>query len=78
MILMTFNNSFFFQFPNLGGQTAAVNFKIVGKLLTIVGNVKAVAASLFGFLGKVGHDLIARGALRDHLDFLVKENGFAC
>ena len=77
MILMTLNNSFFFQFPNFRGQTAAVDFEIVGKCLAIVGNIKAVAASLFGFLGQVGHDLIARGALGNDFYLLMEKDGFA-
>ena len=76
MLFMAFDNAFFFEFADLDRKTATLNFKIVGKLLAIVGNLKAVTVFLFGFLRKIGQKLVTCAALGDHLDLLVKTDGF--
>jgi len=75
---MALDNAFFFEFADLGRQTAAVDFEIVGKCLAVVGNIKAVFARLSCFLGKIGHDLIARGALGNDFYLLMEKDGFVC
>jgi len=60
MILIRVNYAFFFQFSDLGGKTASVDLKIIGELLAVKGNVKAVAVDLFRLHQEISHKLLAR------------------
>ena len=76
MIFLVLKNAFLLHFADLGGQTATLNLKIIGKLLTVKGDVKAVAVCFFGLQHQIGHQLFAGGALGRDLDPLVERNGF--
>ena len=51
---------------------ASVDLKVVGKLLTVKGNVKAVAVRFFGLYGQVRKQLFSGCALGGHLRTLVE------
>ena len=76
MFFMAFDHAFFFEFADLDRKTAAIDFEIVGKLLAVIGNFKAMTFFLFGFLRKISQKLVSCATLADHLDLLVKTDGF--
>ena len=63
VIFRAFKHAFVTQLTDLGGETAAFDFKVIGKLLAVEGNVKAAAVRFFCLKGQVGQELISRGAL---------------
>ena len=75
MLLFTLQDALAAQFADLGGQSAALNFKVVGELLAVKGNVKAVVSCLFGLQHQIGQQLVTGGALGGHLNALVEHNG---
>ena len=43
MLSVAFNNTFLAKFTYFCGQSAAVNLKIIGKFLSVKGNIKTTA-----------------------------------
>ena len=72
MILFAFQNALFAQFSDLGGKTAAVNLKIVGKLLTVKGDIKGIAVHLLGAQHQIGHQLFSRASFGSDLYALME------
>ena len=63
------------QLADLGRETAAVDLEIIGQLLTVEGNLKAVAVCFFCLQHEIGHQLFPRGSLGDDLGAMVKGDG---
>ena len=74
MISVTLDQPFFPQLTNLRRKTAAVNLKIIGKLLPIKGNIKAIVVGLFCVKHQVSHQFFSGGTLGCDLYPLLKHD----
>ena len=63
MILVRIKDALFFQLADLGGQSASVYLEIVGELLAVEGDSKAVPPRFLRLDGKIGQKLLASGTL---------------
>ena len=76
MIFLIVDDSFFFQFADLGRESASLDLKIVCKLLTVKGYIKAVTVAFFCLQRKIRQKLFVRGALGGDLYALMKHYSF--
>ena len=72
MVFGVVDKTIFFHFADLGGETASLDLKIIGKLLTVKGDIKAAAVMLFCFRRKIGQQFFSGGTLGRNFDALMK------
>ena len=53
MIFVAFKHAFLAELAYFRRQTAAVDFEVIGELLTVKGDVEAVAVGSFGLEGQI-------------------------
>ena len=63
MILRILDHAFLPKLADLCGKSASVNFKVVGKLLAVEGDIKALTVELFRLVGEICEKLISCCAL---------------
>ena len=63
MILRILDHAFLPKLADLCGETASVNLEVIGKLLAVKGDIKALTVELFRLVGEICEKLISRCAL---------------
>ena len=73
-VLPVFDQALFFHFADLDRKSAAVDLKVIGKLLAVKGDLKAVAPCLFCLHGQICGQLLARGLFGGDLHALMEQD----
>ena len=74
MVFATFYNALSAKLSYLSRESAAINLKVVGKLLAVIGDIKALGSELICFQLEVREQLFSRSPLRGYLKTVMEIN----